>query len=143
MSSCFNPHPARELDATWPGEDFAIVEHRFNPHPARELDATRCAPCQRIPQIVSTLIQPESWMLRVEAHLVNPAWEVSTLIQPESWMLHCSCCHPCTSYCCFNPHPARELDATIIRVYQTLALWEFQPSSSPRAGCYSKPPSMR
>src|SRR5450755_971218 len=63
MSSCFNPHPARELDATWPGEDFAIVEHRFNPHPARELDATRCAPCQRIPQIVSTLIQPESWML--------------------------------------------------------------------------------
>src|SRR5450755_3854628 len=191
VTHSFNPHPARELDATRCVRRAWRIGCCFNPHPARELDATSsCFKQSRIPLMfqpssrpragcylfgvvalsywrnVSTLIPPESWMLpsiaspnplplmfqpssrpRAGCYLFGGValsyWRnFSTLIPPESWMLPVRCGCSVLLAQCFNPHPARELDATQHRQPESLALdvstlippesWMLPPHASSR-----------
>ncbi len=123
---CFNPHPARRLDATAMHTVISTRYHAcFNPHPARRLDATRCNP-----EYVSILIQPEGWML-----LCMPN-AVSILIQPEGWMLPTVQLNTVCTYYMFQSSSSPKAgcyDATVMR---TRIMYQFQSSSSPKAGCY-------
>ena len=111
IRTCFNPHPARRLDAMickeiiwWVINLFqsssspkagcyttgyvksVVAASGFNPHPARRLDAISKIECIYSYTDVSILIQPEGWMLSDREGYVDRTFS-------------------------FNPHPARRLDA--------------------------------
>ena len=113
---------------------FSLGKFCFNPHPARRLDAIRGRRACRDLRCVSILIQPEGWMLSSYGEGVATSQVVSILIQPEGWMLSSfihsvnmvamfqsssspkAGCYPIPRRTwfmalCFNPHPARRLDA--------------------------------
>ncbi len=109
----------------------------FNPHPARRLDATTYSVNKIILcAIVSILIQPEGWMLPYSLSVLcadvnrcfnpHPARRLDAT-RPSSTLM--------AALPCFNPHPARRLDAT---QWLQCHRWTqgFQSSSSPKAGCY-------
>ena len=85
---CFNPHPARRLDATMAILGDTTLIQGFNPHPARRLDAT----CEIILDGTGYFVfQPSpspkagchcQWLAKLHGHVVC----VSTLTQPEGRM---------------------------------------------------------
>ena len=85
--ACFNPHPSPKAGCYTFGDFRKLRQPCFNPHPARRLDA-----------ITLTVIMRLSWR--------------------------------------FNPHPARRLDAIRHGSGIRLPKQSFQSSSSPKAGCY-------
>ena len=111
----------------------------FNPHPARRPDASRCFQNVRSAIKVSILIQPEDRMQVQGNGLMVFGIVVSILIQPEDRMqvdlseqvlvssLFQSSSSPktgCKGFsnaelqfleACFNPHPARRPDASIVQ----------------------------
>ena len=177
----FNPHPARRLDAIWSkihlrnchqvsiliqpegwmlysafGEGNTSAEFQSSSSPKAGCYKPLAAP--PAPMLVSILIQPEGWMLCPE-----PAMSSSVSVFQSSSSPKAGCYSTITllnlSLSCFNPHPARRLDAIwnpslysrrIISfnphpARRLDAIWctmldristKFQSSSSPKAGCY-------
>ncbi len=137
--SCFNPHPARWLDATrWSiwcrvynvkvstltqpdgrmppikSGRWSISPRSFNPHPARWPDATGGAFGEAVfLHFVSTLTQPDGRMPRDRRIWVHQHIPVSTLTQPDGRMPRTPVHRLRTHRRCFSPHPARRLYATV------------------------------
>src|SRR5450755_1668535 len=114
------------------------TSRRFKPHPARELDATGVMPSSwQASMKVSTLIQPESWMLPGDGVCASNA---SNKFQPSS-RPRAGCYMQgileLTGDHMFQPSSSPRAGCYKARDRDNAAMHEFQPSSRPRAGCYA------
>ena len=158
---CFNPHPARRLDATNNRRSIGVDLNPFQSSSSPKAGCNFC--CGALGgagQVVSILIQPEGWMQRPQP-VVGKRWRYlfQSSSSPKAGCNDRNLWLGSDGDTCFNPHPARRLDATtatcgweamaipvsiliqpegwmqLASRYLVSELEQFQSSSSPKAGC--------
>ncbi len=109
---CFNPHPARRLDA---------MQRVF-----RDTDGRRRFQSSSSPKAGCYVAQRRLLLLAL-------LFQSSSSPKAGCYSLWCAVLQPLES---FNPHPARRLDAICVSRIRDRRHIKFQSSSSPKAGCY-------
>ena len=110
LRECFNPHPARRLDAIHHFSSSYCWRCRFNPHPARRLDA-----------IVLVLWPSDSRWFQSSSSPKAGCYAINTSYQ---------------HYAVFQSSSSPKAGCYKSRRNTHKLCPEFQSSSSPKAGCY-------
>ena len=87
-----------------------VLISSFNPHPARRLDAILLSSCMQGKDLVSILIQPEGWMQYGRWRRSNRWTRFQSSSSPKAGCNQVATLQKAAGIC-FNPHPARRLDA--------------------------------